>query len=186
MSYWLKWYLETLVVGGWRPKNRDFGFSELRTVIGPRSCLSHRELLCHMYFLKIRPGVKKYLPELMVGKCVFRGMLRNQVFHHKYRIVNFCGSWLKFKCPQCGSEDIFIFSKFILVLEIWIISMQQTWKNMHFSLFGVRNTWPVLRWQSRNHTGLFSCVSGHDRLDWWYFYDIFSTILIFWWILVIF
>ena len=28
----------------------------LRTVIGPRSCLSHRELLCHMYILKIRLG----------------------------------------------------------------------------------------------------------------------------------
>ena len=46
-------------VGGWRPKNRDFGFSELQTVIGPRSCLSHRELLCHMYFLKIRLGCEE-------------------------------------------------------------------------------------------------------------------------------
>ena len=29
------------------------------TVIGPRSCLSHRELLCHMYFMKIRPGCEE-------------------------------------------------------------------------------------------------------------------------------
>ena len=58
-------------VGGWRPKNRDFGFSELRTVIDPRSCLSHRELLCHMYFLKIRPGCEEIFSRVNGWKMRF-------------------------------------------------------------------------------------------------------------------
>ena len=52
-------------------KNRDFGFSELRTVIGPRSCLSHRELLCHMYFLKIRPGCEEIFSRVNGWKMRF-------------------------------------------------------------------------------------------------------------------
>ena len=65
----------------------------------------------------------------------FRGMIKNQDFYRRYRIVNFCGSCVKFKCTQCGSEDIFVFSKFILVLEFWFFPLQQTWKYMQILLF---------------------------------------------------
>ena len=54
-------------MGGWRSKNRVFGFVKLRTVIGPKRRPNLGGLLWHIYFLKI-PLVCEEMSTGVVGK----------------------------------------------------------------------------------------------------------------------
>ena len=60
-------FLETLAMGGWRSKNRVFGFVKLRTVIGPKRRPDLGGSLWHIYFLKI-PLVCEEMSTGVVGE----------------------------------------------------------------------------------------------------------------------